>query len=50
LAASFPIPPQCQLVADYLVAAGAGGVNASGGSGFATGYQQGGGGAGFSEQ
>lgn len=32
LAASLPIPPQAQLVADYIVEAGSGDIGSSGGS------------------
>jgi hypothetical protein len=39
LAASFPVPPQGQIVADYIIESTAGGINSSGGSGFATGHR-----------
>jgi hypothetical protein len=42
LAASLPLPPQGQLVADYIVEAGGG---SSGGSGYPNDYQQSGGGS-----
>ena len=40
LAATLPIPPQGQLVADYIVEAGGGGIGSSGGSGYPNDYQQ----------
>ena len=40
LAASLPIPPQAQLVADYIVEAGSSDMGSSGG-GFPSGYQSG---------
>ena len=39
LAASLPFPPQGQLVADYIVESSAGGISASGGSGFSPEYK-----------
>ena len=50
LAASLPFPPQGQLVADYIVESSAGGVNSSGGSGFASDIKQQTGGTSFTEQ